>query len=209
MLTRQAALGCHGMQGIACMSKGKRLARRTGPLGTRGLTLTEMLIVIVMISVLAAIALPRLDYQRYRLNTDARNFVMTLAYAQRLAVSLQHNVQVSFDAANRQIRTLEDKNDDGLYTSDERIRGFQLSEGVTLDRNAAPDLPAPAATNELTQVTFWRDGSANTAGVVFLNTVRGVAKGDNEDSRGIDIVRATGRASWWTYTGGSWRRGSN
>jgi prepilin-type N-terminal cleavage/methylation domain-containing protein len=174
----------------------------------RGFTLTEMLILIVILSILAALALPRLDYNRYRVNADARNLTMTLAYAQRLAVSLQHNVQVTFDATTRQARTLEDANDDGTFSTDERIRGFQLTEGVVFDRNGAPDLPSPSPTNLLTQVTFWRDGSANSAGVVFLNTVKGIARGDNEDARALEIVRATGRATWWTYTGGAWRRGS-
>jgi len=190
------------MQGTAAIAGARR---RSLP---RGLTLTELLILIVMISIVAAVALPRLDYMRYRVNTDARNVVMTLSYAQRLAISLQHNVQVSFDADNREIRTLEDKNDDGAYSADERIRGFTLSEGVIFNRNGVPDLPAPAATNEITQITFWRDGSANTAGVVFLNSTRGVARSNHEDSRAIDITRAIGRATWWTYTGGSWRRGS-
>jgi prepilin-type N-terminal cleavage/methylation domain-containing protein len=174
----------------------------------RGFSLTEMLIIIVMLSILAALAFPRLDYMRYRVNGDARNVTMTLAYAQRLAVSLQHNVQVTFDPVTRQVRTLEDKNDDGAYSTDERIRNFQLSEGVIFSQNGVANLPSPAATNIVTQITFWRDGSSNTAGCVFLNTTRGVAKGNNEDSRGIDIVRSTGRATWYTYTGGTWRRGT-
>ncbi len=190
------------------MYPGGRKARDWSRATERGFTLIEMLIIIVIISILAALALPRLDYMRYRVNADARNVVMTLAYAERLAVSLQHNVQVTVDPVNREIRTLEDKNDDGLYSNDERIRGFTLNDGVVFDQNGVADLPAPAATNVVTQITYARDGSANTSGVIFLNTTRGVANGTNEDARGIDIVRSTGRATWYTYTGGSWRRGS-
>jgi prepilin-type N-terminal cleavage/methylation domain-containing protein len=190
------------------MYPGGRRARDCSRATARGFTLIEMLIIIVIISILAALALPRLDYMRYRVNADARNVVMTLAYAERLAVSLQHNVQVTIDPVNREIRTLEDKNDDGLYSSDERIRGFTLNDGIVFDQNGVADLPAPAATNVVTQITYARDGSANTSGAIFLNTTRGVANGTNEDARGIDIVRSTGRATWYTYTGGSWRRGS-
>ncbi len=190
------------------MYRGGRMPRACSRAMERGFTLIEMLIIIVMLSILAALGLPRLDFMRYRVNADARNVMMTMAYAQRLAVSLQHNVQVTIDPINRQIRTLEDKNDDGTYTTDERIRGFSLSEGVIFDQNGVANLPAPAATNVLTQVTFWRDGSANTSGVIFLNTTRGVASGTNGDARGLDIVRSTGRTTWYTYTGGSWRRGS-
>jgi len=190
------------------MCRRDRMLSRRAATDTRGFSLIQMLIILVMLGILALLAFPKLDFMRYRVNADARSVTMTLAYAQRLAVSLQHNVQVTIDPANRQIRTLEDKNDDGTYSSDERIRGFSLSDGVVFDRNGAPDLPAPAATNVLEAVTFWRDGSANTAGVIFLNTTRGVAKRTNEDARGLDIVRSTGRATWYTYTGGSWRRGS-
>lgn len=190
------------------MFRGGRKPRVSPRATQRGFTLIEMLIIIVIISILAALGLPRLDFMRYRVNADARNVMMTMAYAERLAVSLQHNVQVTIDPVNRQIRVLEDKNDDGSYTINERIRGFSVNDGVVFDQNGVANLPAPAATNILTQITFWRDGSANTSGVIYLNTTRGVAKGTNEDARGIDIVRSTGRATWYTYTGGSWRRGS-
>ena len=190
------------------MCRGDRRLSSQGGIGTRGFSLIQMLIIVVMLGILALLSIPKLDFMRYRVNADARNVTMMLAYAQRLAVSLQHNVQVTIDPVNRQIRTHEDKNDDGTYTSDERIRGFTLSDGVVFDRNGAPDLPEPAATEVLTAVTFWRDGSANIAGVIFLNTTRGVAKGTNEDARGLEIVRSTGRATWYSFTGGSWRRGS-
>lgn len=181
--------------------------RALAPTSRRGVSLMETMVLLGMTSMVAALGLPRLNYIRFRVNSDARNVVMTLAYAQRIAVSLQHNVKVTLHASLRQVRTLEDKNNDGLYSADERIRVFQLSEGVVLSRNGAPDLPSPAATNEITEVTFWRDGSASTAGVVYLNTTLGISKGNNEDARGLDVVRATGRATWYTYTGGSWRRG--
>jgi prepilin-type N-terminal cleavage/methylation domain-containing protein len=190
------------------MYRGEQDLRRIGRTGERGFSLTEMLIIIVMLGILAALAFPRLDYVRYRVNSDTRNVMMTLAYGQRLAVSLQHNVQVTFDATNNQMRTLEDKNDDGNYTTDERIRGFSLTPGVVFDKNAVPDLPSPNPTNQVVQITFYRDGSANSAGVVFLNSSRGVAKATNEDARAITITRATGRPTWFTYTGGYWRQGT-
>ena len=183
------------------MHRGDWEARR------RGFTLIEMLILIVMISILATLAFPRLDYMRYRVNADARNVMTSLSYAQRLAVSLQHNVLVTFNATTRMMQTLEDKNDDGSYSIDERRRNFQLDVGVIFSRNGAPALPAPESNNEVTQLTFWRDGSASAAGVVFLNTGRGVANGNNKDARAISITRATGRPAWFTYTGGTWRQG--
>jgi prepilin-type N-terminal cleavage/methylation domain-containing protein len=177
-------------------------------MGRGGFSLIEMILVVVLVAILARLALPRLDYGRYRVNSDARAVEMTLAYAQRLAVSLQHNVLVTFNTSTNQVVTTEDKNDDGVYTSGERVRGFSLSTGVVFARVGAPDLPAPNPTNELTAITFFRDGSASTAGVVFLSTVRAVTGNSAEDTRAITVTRATGRPSWFTYTGGSWRQGS-
>jgi prepilin-type N-terminal cleavage/methylation domain-containing protein len=177
-------------------------------MGRGGFSLIEMLLVVVVLAILARLALPRLDYGRYRVNTDARALEMTLAYAQRLAVSLQHNVLVSFNTSTAQVITTEDKNDDGVYTPGERVRGFSLSTGVIFARVGAPDLPAPNPTNEITSVTFLRDGSATTAGVVFLSTARAASNNSTEDTRAITVTRATGRPSWFTYTGGSWRQGS-
>lgn len=174
----------------------------------RGITIYELLLVIVMISMLAALAWPRLDFQRYRVNADARSVTMVLLNAQRLAVSLQHDVRVTVDPATGDVLTHEDKNNDGVYTADERVRGFQLSPGVVFARNGAPDLPAPTATDEIDEVTFARDGSASPAGVFFLNTKRGLGGGDNGDARAVEIARATGRAVWYSYTGGEWRRGT-
>jgi len=39
---------------------------------------------------------------------------------------------------------------------------------------------------------------------VFLNSIRGVAGGNNKDARALVITRATGRASSFSYLNGSW-----
>jgi Tfp pilus assembly protein FimT len=176
-------------------------------MGRAGFSLIQSLITIVMLSMIARFAVPRLDYGRFRVNADVRSVAGTLAYAQRLAVSLQHNVLVTINSGTGQVVTIEDKNDDGAYTAGERVRGFSLSEGVVFARNGAPDLPSPNATNEVTTITFWRDGSASSAGVVFLTTARAIADASSTDSRAIAIVRATGRPNWFTFADGAWRQG--
>ncbi len=178
------------------------------PWNTRaGITLIEMLVVIVMIGILVAIAFPRLDSQRYRLDGDVRSVSMTLAYAQRLAVSLQHNVQVTVDKANHQLRAHEDKNNDGAYTADERVRVLQLEQGVNFERNGAPDVPSPVPQVELTAFQFMRDGSTDVGGMIFMSTDKAVAAGDLTHSRAVELIRATGRPTWYRFRGGVWVRG--
>src|SRR5688572_3853063 len=96
-------------------------AARTGPTALRsGITLTEMLIVVTMIGILAAITGSRLDWTRYRADSAARGLSAQLTAAQRTAVSLQNDVRVSVPSSDR-IRIHEDANNNGVEDSGERI----------------------------------------------------------------------------------------
>ena len=143
----------------------------------RGYTLGELLWVIVILGVITALAVPKLDWMKYRLNAEQRNIAGQLSYAQRLAVSLQHNVQVTIDNAQKRLLVDEDANNDGTYTSNERRRVIQLTSGLNFSQNGVTSLPAPAPANQLTTIIYRRDGSADQSGVIFMNTDRGVAAG--------------------------------
>jgi Tfp pilus assembly protein FimT len=170
----------------------------------RGYSIGELLWVIVILSIIAALVIPKLDWMRFRLNSEHRNVQMQLAYAQRLAVTLQHNVQVTIDHPLRRLIVVEDANNDGTFAATERRRMIQLDDGINFERVSAPDLPAPAPTTEVTQIVFRRDGSADQAGVIFVNTTRAVALATNDDVRALEIVRATGRALAYRYLSSTW-----
>lgn len=172
-----------------------------------GYTLGELLWVIVILSIIAGLAIPRLDWMKYRVNSEQRNISMQLNYAQRLAVSLQHNVQVTLDRTNRRLVVDEDQDNDGTFSAGERRRVVILDDGVNFERNGVGDLPAPAPTNELTTIIYRRDGSADQSGVIFMNTNRGVTSGNNKDARALEVIRATGRADSYRYQGGTWVKG--
>ncbi|MEZ4457726.1 MAG: prepilin-type N-terminal cleavage/methylation domain-containing protein [Gemmatimonadales bacterium] len=106
----------------------------------RGYSLGELLWVIVILSILTALAVPRLDWMKYRLNAEQRNIALQLTYAQRLAVSLQHNVQVTIDHGARRLIVDEDANNDGTFGSNERRRVIQLEDGVNFERGGVGDL---------------------------------------------------------------------
>ncbi|MBM4188640.1 MAG: prepilin-type N-terminal cleavage/methylation domain-containing protein [Gemmatimonadetes bacterium] len=174
----------------------------------RGYSLGELLWVIVILSIVAGLAIPRLDWMKYRVNAESRNIALQLTYAQRLAVSLQHDVRVTLDHAARRLIVDEDKNNDGTFGAGERRRVVQLDDGINFERNGVATLPAPLPSNELLTIIYRRDGSADQAGVIYLNTNRGVAIGANKDARALEVVRATGRATTYSYASGAWVKGS-
>jgi hypothetical protein len=56
-------------------------------------------------------------------------------------------------------------------------------------------------------VVFHRDGSASEAGGFYLTSTRAATSGAHvEDTRAIELERATGRASWYKYGPPLWRR---
>jgi len=171
----------------------------------------EMLMVITIIGIVAAMAIPRLDYTRYRVDAGARLVSGTLQQAARTAVQKQHDVIVSFDVANQRIRIIEDRDNDPATLTGERVTTRALEEGVRFVDNPSPLVPSeyrgvlisklPNAAG-LPSVTFHRDGAASSAVEVYVTS----ARGDAADRRAVTITKATGRADMHRYSGTEWRK---
>ena len=52
---------------------------------------------------------------------------------------------------------------------------------------------------------FRRDGTASEDGGVYLSTIAGLSIDRTADVRAVEISRATGRASWFSYATGAWK----
>jgi len=183
-----------------------------------GVTLVEMVVVIGLIGLMAAIVAPRIDFEHYQIEGGMQAASTTLMAAQREAVAKQHNVAVMFDTANSSLRILYDLNNNNVVDASERIRVLQLDTHVRFGRAGAPALPAPLDANAinftriisgLPSVVFHRNGSASQAGGFYLTSARaaaGVAT-HQRDTRALELYRATGRPEWWRYNGTTWTRG--
>jgi prepilin-type N-terminal cleavage/methylation domain-containing protein len=172
-------------------------------MGTLGVTLLELLVVITMIGILSAIAMARLDWRRYQADAAGRGAMAELAAAQRLALSLQANVVVTFPDSTR-MRVLEDANNDGAASAGERVRYVVLDNNFYFGKANAPDVPSPETAATFSTLTFHRDGSADKSATLYLH-------GPGSDPycrhcRAVAINRATGRVVWYTYATGAWKR---
>jgi prepilin-type N-terminal cleavage/methylation domain-containing protein len=184
------------------------------PASAAGFSLIEILIVLAILGIVVAMVAPKIDLTRYRLESEMQGVGMTLLASERQAITQQHDVIVMFDAAQGLIRIHDDKNNNGLADAGERVRGVAIGEGVVFGRASAPARPMGSGpvtftkiVNGLPAVVFHRDGSASEAGGFYLTSVRAATSGTHvEDTRAIELERATGRASWYRYGPPSWRR---
>jgi len=179
-----------------------------------GFTVTELLIVLAIIGIVVAISAPKIDFIKFRLESDMQGVGMTLLTAERQAITQQHDVVLLFDVAQGVIRIHDDKNNNHVIDVGERVRGMALGEGVVFGRASAPARPmgpGPVVFTKMVDgfpaLVFHRDGSASEAGGFYLTSTRAVRSGLHvEDTRAIEIERATGRASWYRYGPPAWRR---
>ena len=157
-----------------------------------GFTLIEILIVIVFVSLLSGLAVPKVGLGKFRSDAAARLVVSIAQQAGRLALQRQYDVIVSFDTTRHRVRVVEDQNNNGAVDAGERVTWRTLEER---ERFATPptgltgQVSAPVVGNALDavdgmpSVTFHRDGSASTDAELYVTT---------------------GRLMWSRYTGSSW-----
>jgi prepilin-type N-terminal cleavage/methylation domain-containing protein len=182
-----------------------KIVSRRIPRGLRaGFTIIEMMVVVVIAGMMITLALPRIDTTKWRADAIATIVRTTLQYAQRQAITRQHNMIVSFDTAGEQIRTFWDANNDGHITSTERItwRGLDVGvlftdpdvKGVSGTTIASPVSGAALDTvTSFPSITFHRDGSAGTDAEIYIK----VAAHGPPWYRAIRVTQATGRVDWY------------
>ena len=179
-----------------------------------GFTMIETLIVLVIIAVVSAIGLPRVDLFRYRADAAAVQVRSLLMQAQRDAIVRQHDLVVSIDTAGRRLILSYDQNNDGNIAGTERIRVQSLPE-----QNRFRRPPATVGTQGLTSygpisartlrtmsgypsVVFRRDGSVSSALELYTTSARETPT----DFRVTTVVEATGRTAILRYNGSSWQK---
>jgi Tfp pilus assembly protein FimT len=183
--------------------------------GRRGVTLVEIMWVFVIVGMLVMFAAPKIDVNKFRIESGMQGIGLTLLATERQAISQQHDVIVMFDVARQSLRIHDDKNNNALVDAGERVRAVPLGEQVVFGRGAAAAMSMGAGPVTFAKtiggypaLVFHRDGSASEAGGFYLTSKRAINQpgGYAQDSRAVSVDRATGRASWWRYGSSTWVR---
>jgi prepilin-type N-terminal cleavage/methylation domain-containing protein len=181
-------------------------------LNRAGMTLLELMVVLSVLSVLSGIAITRLNTVGFKMDAAARTTHAAVQQAQRLALTRQFDVIVSFDRATRRVRIAEDANNDGAIAPDERVRWRALEDSARFEDPpqavngggaVAIDGDNLRAVDGMPSITFRRSGSASSELEVYLGSKRD----HPDDYRAVQVSRATGRVEWFKYVGGQWRPG--
>lgn len=180
------------------------------------MTLIELLMVIVVVGIIMAIALPRANVAAFDADGAARGVSAAFQRAQRLAMQRQVTVNVSIDTLRRRIRIVEDSNANGRFESVDRITWMPLGERTAFVGAPPATLagtPAGAGAVRgtalhtvmgLPGVEVMRQGALTGDVVVYVQaSTRG-----RIETRAITVPQSTGRPDIFRYVAGTWRRGA-
>ncbi len=182
----------------------------------RGFSTLELMLVVCIMGMMAGIALTKIDLAKMEANSAVQVLSTTMVAAQREAITKQHNLILTFDAAQRTMRMVWDRDSDGIIDAGERVRAIPLDGRIGFGTGGAT--PRAFGANPINfdrdiggrpALIFHRNGSASGIGGFYLTSGRALAAPPTyaTDTRAVEIVRATGRTEWYRWTGTTWRRG--
>lgn len=171
------------------------------------------MIVLAIIGIIAAFAYPKVNFTQFRVDAGARTVRVALQNAERLAVTRQHDVVVSFDTANRRVRVLEDNNNNATVDAGEHVIYAQLEDsvhfavppaGVSGAASSSINGSSIRTIDNMPTLIFHRDGAASSDADIYITSKRAI----NDDFRCVRVIQSTGRTLWWRYLDGAWEQAS-
>lgn len=173
----------------------------------------EVMIVMALIAIMAAMALPKISFLRYRQDANGRLVQKTLVTAQQTSVRGNTNVLFVIDYAASRMRIVEDTNANGAGDAAEHWQSWKLADGAkfaiptaTVDGATAYYATGPGISTTAAgpTITFYPNGSASGDAFVYV----GIPTGRSDALRAVEFSGATGRTRLWRYANGAWRRDS-
>ena len=180
--------------------------------GPRGFTIIELVATMGIMSVLAAVALPKINLHQFRIDAGVRAVQVSLLQAERFAVQRQHDMIVSFDIPGNRVLLIDDQNNNATADPTEKVLVRPLEDGV---RFLAPTVAINGGTvaavagarvrtvGGYPSITFHSDGATSTDLQVYITSTRP----DATDFKGLSVTQSTGHVDYYGYTTGAWKRG--
>jgi prepilin-type N-terminal cleavage/methylation domain-containing protein len=176
----------------------------------RGFSMIEMLTTLIIMGIVAAMAVPKMDLAHMKSDAALRQVTTFFVQAQRTALTKQYNVIVSIDVPNNRLRLVEDRNNSSTIDAGDRSMWMALEPGtqfiaspLVLDGLSGTFATTRAKTVDgYPSIIFKRNGAASSdAAIFFTGKVTDVGS-----IRAVEITQSTGRADPYKYTGSSWVR---
>jgi prepilin-type N-terminal cleavage/methylation domain-containing protein len=180
----------------------------------RGWTLIELAIAIGVIAIIVAIALPNIDFQRYRMDANARDVQNQFVAQQLTAVQRNMPVIMTIVYDHGYLSMTEDANSNGVADAGEYTYNRALVEGtnfvippVSIDSAApyyatGPGLTYLNLTYHYPTVTFYPNGSTSGDVVIYI----GSTAGRLTDMRALQITGATSKVKFYRMmSDGTWK----
>lgn len=179
---------------------------------TGGFSLVEVILLLSVVAVFAAAAVPRLPAADSQMDAGLRHAAVALNAVQREALVRQHNMIVSLDTALLRFDVHYDSNNNQRPDSGELRRVIELHNGVRFGVGGTPELRRRPPTSfsvhadlKKAAFVFHRDGSASEEGTIYLTSNGTMRSQEKEHTRALHISRASSRVDCFSYATGSWQ----
>jgi Tfp pilus assembly protein FimT len=181
----------------------------------------ELAIVLVVVAILAAIALPNISFARMRMDGAAGSVQNNVIAAQ--AQTVQHNYPflLVFCIASAQYQMIGDTNSNGVFDAGETVTLRTLPEGMrfvipptTID-GATPNYVTGQGLTSIDgsncgssnpTLTFYPNGSTSGEAVIYLGSGNSARL---EDFRALQVYASTSKVHMWRMMkDGTWKQAS-